>query len=910
MWNEKPSVRLIRIALAIIAGTATMATYAQEENKAGEKVQRVEVTGSNIKRVDLEGVSPITIISREQILRSGATSVLDVMRNLTSAGGNGREFSDGNDFRNGASSASLRGMPTLILLNGNRLPVSGSDDSNGFTSVDLNSLPLAAIERIEVLKDGASAIYGTDAVGGVINFIMRSNYEGLELNASFGTTTSGGGDISKFSIAGGYGNRATDKYNLVYTFSAEDDKRIRCVDRDLANRFDFTNKPGGVQYPSVYGAGANGMGGAGTLSIGGNRFPDPECPKSSQLPYPSGAEWFPSPTRNGCLKSTAEFTDLVKPSRRYTGTLGANWDVAPDITVFATAFVTQYSKRIYGESSWLQNRSRGNLSVPASNPFNPYGKTVTFRANFPTEGGIDTDVTTSWLLGGVKGQLGGWDWSLTLAHADEDAKTVTLGSYKLDALNQAVEDGRYNPFGNNKNSAALIQELSGDMSVRSRSKTDSAKLQASSEFGQLPGGAIGVSVGSEFRKNTLSYTPSADWQNGVLAKYAVLPPISGSETLSAAYGELRLPILKTLEAQAALRYDHYELAGNTTNPKLGILWTPDKTFLLRANYSTGLVAPSLPQRFSSGRDVFYSVHDNRRCVEGDAYFDTYCSKQVKTTNTGSKNLQPEKSSQYNIGFVLEPIKDLSLGMTYFDIKWSNKIDVLDTQTVLDNEDGSYKSFVTRKAVTADDIAAYAALSAADRTRLGPLRGELTGLITGFVNRFESRTSGIDTDFAYTFRTANMGKIKIFGEATYTIKYDTVLLADNVYINCANNTSCDTGEYNNPRVLANLGVNWDQGPWSATVIANFVSGFKTDRSPGIVTNQWYNLYQNGGVVSPITTIDASASYSGWKNWVLRFGANNLFNRDPSFDATSSLGYNGAYGNPRGRYVYASAGYKFK
>ncbi len=909
MLYEKKSVSMVRFALAILAGTSTCYTYADEPSNT-EKIQRVEVTGSNIKRVQIEGVSPITIVNKEQILRSGASSVLDVLREVTAAGGNGGEFNGGNDFRNGASSQTLRGMPTLILLNGQRLPVSGSDDSNGFTSVDLNAIPIAAIERVEVLRDGASAIYGTDAVGGVINFIMKSNYTGLELSASYGKTTKGGGDISKASLTGGFGDRATDKYNVIYTLSAEDNKRIRGVDREWANRIDFTDKPGGVQYLSVYGAGQNGMGGAGTLSIGGNRMPDPECEKRSQLPYPSGADWFPSPTRNGCLKAYAEFRDLVSPSKRFAATSNLNWDLNQDLSVFASAFISQYEKRIYDESSWLQNRDRGNLSVPADNKYNPYGKTVTFRTNFPTEGGINTKTNSVWLVGGLKGQQAGWDWSLTMSHAEEKGDVVTYGSYKLEELNKAVESGRYNPFGVNKNSAALIQELSADHSLVTKSKTDSVKLQASGEIGNLPGGAIGIAVGSEYRKNTLSYTPSMDWQKGVMGKYAELPAINGSESLYAAYGELRLPVLKNLEVQAAVRHDSYELAGKTTNPKLGVMWTPTSNLLLRANYSTGLVGPSLPQRFSIGRDVFYTVKDPHRCVEGNDYFDSACNRQVRTKNAGSKDLQPEKSSQFNIGFVFEPIKDLSFGVTYFDIKWSNKIDVLDTVTVLDNEDGAYKSFVTRSPVSPEDIAAYNKLSAAEKTRLGPLRGALSGLTTGFVNRFESRTSGIDADFAYTLRSKDWGKFRVFGEATYTIKYNTMLLADNVYINCPNNTSCDTGEYNNPRLLAKLGLNWDYGPWSATTTANYIAGFKIDRSPSLVINQWYDLYAKGGVVSPSTLINASVSYSGFKNTTLRFGINNLFNRDPSFDASSNMGYNSAYGNPRGRYVYGSVDYKFK
>lgn len=910
MFQEKIAVRWVKFALALLSANAVAQAQAQEQAEAlkpDARMERVEITGSNIKRIAQEGVSPMTMITKEDIKRSGATSVLDVLRNLPSVGGNGRDFGGGNDFRNGATTASLRGMPTLILLNGNRLPVSGSDDSNGFTSVDLNMLPLAAIERIEVLKDGASAIYGTDAVGGVINFIMRQNYQGVDLSTSYGATTLGGGDVRKLSVAGGYGDRATQKFNLTYAAMYEDTKRIKGTDRDWANHIDF-GASGGLQYANVYGAHGTD---AGTLSIGGNRFADPECLAGSKLPYPSGAEWFPSPTRNGCLSATAEFTDLVKPSRRAGATAALNWDIAPDLTLFANAFYTNFDKRIVGQSSWLQNRARNNLVIPASNPFNTYGKPVTVRRDFPVyEGGIKTNVDNLWLMTGLKGELGGWDWSATLSHGEERGRTDTLGAYKLEELNQAVDDGRFNPFGVNKNSDALIRELSGEMFVKTRSKSDSIKVQAATEFGELPGGKVGVSVGSELRKNSLTYTPSQDWQQGLLGQYAVLPPISGSEKLSAVYAELSLPLLKTLEAQAAVRHDKYELAGATTNPKFGVKWKPSREIMLRANYSTGMVAPSLPQRFSQGRDAFYQTKDPHRCVEGDVYFDSYCTRQVKASNVGTKDLQPEKSNQFNIGFVIEPVKDLNIGLTYYDIKWKNKIDILDTTTVLDNEDGAYKSHVTRDAVTAEDIAAYATLSAADKARLGPLRGELSNIKTGWVNRFQSHTSGVDLDASYTFRTEKLGRIKVFGEANYTLRYDTVLLADNVYINCPNNTSCDAGEYGNPRVLANVGVNWDQGPWSGTGIVKYVAGTKVDRSPSAVQNQWYDFYAKGRRIPAIATLDASLAYAGIKNAVIRVGANNVFNRDPAFDPGSSLGYNDSWGDPRGRYVYVSLDYSFK
>jgi iron complex outermembrane receptor protein len=911
MFQEKKGVQLVRFALAMIAGAAIMPAQAQKDMTNQEaKVQRVEITGSNIKRLAIEGISPVTVMTKEDIARSGATSVLDVMRNLVSAGGNGGEFSSSSSFRNGATSVSLRGLPTLILLNGYRLPTSGSDEYSGQTSVDLNSIPLAAIERIDVLKDGASAIYGTDAVGGVINFILRKDYQGLDLDASFGKTTLGGGDISKASISGGFGDRAVQNFNVTYSASYENGKSIKGTDREWANKIDFTHSPGGLFQGGVYGAKGTDP---GTLSTGGSqRMPDPECRADHVKPYPDAPEWFAAANRNACLYAAAESIDLVKPYTRYGGALNANWDLSPTLSLFGNVFYNHFDTRIMGSSAWIQNADRSSvLTVAANNPFNTYGKTVKIRRLFPVaDGGTGTNVDTLWLVGGAKGQIGEWDWTASVGHSSEKGETRVFGSFMHDKLQQYVIDGKFNPFGGNHNSAQIINELSADQYTKTNTKTDFAKVVATSEFGQLPGGKIGVAVGAEFKREALTYDPSQAWRDGAIGIYSVLRGINGSENLGAVFGEMNFPILKTLEAQAAVRYDRYQLAGGTTNPKVGLSWTPTTSVMLRTSYSTGFRAPTLSQRFNEGRGGFVNTRDPKRCVEGDVYFDASCNGSVLSLLSGTKDLKPETSDQFNIGFVIEPVKDLSIGGTFWKINWKNRIENLDNETVLAGEDGPYKNSVKRFPVSAEDTAAYNSLTAAQQAAVGPLTGRLKELAAGLINRSKVSTSGIDLDGSYTLRTTNTGKFKFFGDASYTINYDRVLLPDDPMINCGNNTACETGEYGYPKLLAKAGVNWDLGPWTSTATLHYTEGYMVDRTPSATINRYYDLYAQGYFIPSNTTIDASVAYAGFKNTVLRVGVNNMFNRDPSFDPSSNLGYDNAYGNPRGRYVYAAISYKFK
>ena len=911
MFREKKGVQVVRLALAAFAGVATMSVHAQEAIDAPmPKVQRVEITGSSIKRIEAEGISPITVMTRESIARSGATSVLDLMRNLTSAGGNGGELATSSSFRNGATSVSLRGLPTLILLNGYRLPASGSDDYSGQTSVDLNAIPLSAIERIDVLKDGASAIYGTDAVGGVINFILRKDYQGLTLDASTGSTTYGDGQNHKVSVSGGFGDRDAQKFNVTYSASYEKTKAIHGVDRDWANSTDFTGHNGGLYQGGVYGAKGRDP---GTISLGGSqRMPDPECDAAHSKPYPDAPEWVAAPNRSSCMYSAAESIDLVRPSTRYGGAVTANWDLTPDVSLFANLFYNHFDTRVQGSPAWIQNADRsGVLRVAANNPFNTYGVPVNIRRLFPAaEGGTGTNVDTTWLVGGATGRVANWDWTVSVGHSQEKGETRVYGSFMHDKLQSYLAQGKFNPFGGNHNSEQIINELTADQYTKTKSSTDFAKVTASSEFGQLPGGKIGVAVGAEYKREKLSYDPSQAWRDGAIGIYSTLRGIDGSESLGAVFGELALPLLKNLEAQAAVRYDRYQLAGGTTNPKLGLRWTALPTLMFRTSYSTGFRAPTLSQRFNEGRGGFVATKDPKRCIVGDAYFDTACSGSALSLLSGTKDLKPEKSKQFNLGVVAEPIKNLTLGLTYWNIKWNDRVENLDNETVLAGEDGQYKDAVTRYAVTAEDQEKYNALSAAQRATLGPLVGRLKQLQVGLINRSKVVTDGLDVEASYTLRTAEMGRFKVFGEASYTLSYNRTLLPDDPAINCPNNTACEAGEYGYPKLLAKLGVNWDRGAWAATTSANFTSHYHVDRTPSATINLYYDEYANGLMIPSATLVDASLSYSGFKNLVLRGGVNNVFDRAPAFDPSSNIGYDTAYGNPRGRYIYMSASYSFK
>ncbi|MBV1776550.1 TonB-dependent receptor [Burkholderiaceae bacterium DAT-1] len=899
------------LALAVSAIGLTQASFAADaKTETTQKVEKIEVTGSNIKRVNKESVSPITTIDKEQISRSGAGSVLDLMRNLTSAGGNGGELSGAGSFRNGATSVNLRGLPTLVLLNGYRLPSSGSDEYSGQTSVDLNTIPLAAIDHIDVLKDGASAIYGTDAVGGVVNIILRKSYTGTEVNVSHGATTEGGGDLTRAAVTTGFGDRSESKFNVTLTLSAEERKAIHGTDRDWAMEMDRRYMPNGLFNGGVYGSKGSDP---GTLSLGGSqRMPDPACAKEHIKAYPDAPEWFAAPNRNACMYAAAEAIDLLKPFKRYSAITSGTWDITPDLSANGQLFVNHYELRAVDSPAWIQDAPRGNvLLVPANNKFNTFGVPVRVRRLFQAEeGGSRSRIDTIWGVGSLTGRLGNFDWTVSAGHGEEKGDIRYFGTFLHDKLQKYLAEGKYNPFGGNNNSAQVIQELTADHAIQTKSVTDFISAKAATELGSLPGGAVGVAVGAEIKQDKLTYNPTQAWRDGAIGIYSVLRGIDGSQKQSAAFTELNLPLLKNLEAQVAARYDHYEFAGNTTNPKIGVRWTPTDNLLIRTTYSTGFRAPTLPQTFNEGRGGFASARDPKRCVPKDVFFGNDCAGSVLSVVTGTRDVKPEKSKNFNLGFVFEPIKNTSFGATYWRITWKDRIENLDSDTVLAGEDGAYKNNVIRQAITAEDQAAYNALTPEQRAKMGPLVGRLKEVRVGLINRSEVFTDGYDLDATTTLRTAESGRFKFYTEATYLARMNSSLLPDDPFINCENDTSCDAGEYQNPRWLAKVGVNWDMGPYQATVAANYVGHYRVSRSPTATINAYYGQYDDGVSVTSSTLFDASFGYTGYRNTVLRFGINNLLDRKPPFYSGSSLGYDSAYGNPRGRYVYGSMTYQFK
>ena len=574
------------LSVGIAASLAGLPTYAQQT----EKVEKIEVTGSSIKRIEGESAVPITIIKREDIQKSGVTNASELLDRVSSnTGGYNLSNGVGDSGQPGFSGASLRGLGasnTLILLNGRRL---ANHAFNG-GAVDINSIPLAAIERVEILKDGASAIYGTDAIGGVINFILRKDFTGVEIGAYASMTEKGGADTTKGTLAAGYGDLSKDRFNILGTFDFEEATALPARNRKFAStgiRPDLGfSKTSGNSDP----ANITWTGGPGNI----NPSAATGCVPSTFSYHITTADGKPNPTGRACREDFTAFLDIYPPTERQSLVGRGTFQLAQDHQLFGEAiWVKSVTK--FGSSPTPVNdfNGNGNFIYPAggkyypkpfidpatcvdpadtTKKFNPaFCKTVTPTGNLnlawrADAAGLRTNEPTSYttrFVGGAKGTVfSKWDYETAGSYSLNRARdTYTDGWLSEKKLKAALLTGLINPFagGQDATGQALLNSAKILEDVRqSKGSTKAVDAKISGEVLQMPAGPLAMAFGAERRIEKLSDNPldilsSGDIQGGGGALQAV----NRGRGVNAAFLELNVPLAKGLEAQLAVRHDKY-----------------------------------------------------------------------------------------------------------------------------------------------------------------------------------------------------------------------------------------------------------------------------------------------------------------------------------------------------------------
>jgi iron complex outermembrane receptor protein len=896
------SAGLLSIAHAALAQTPTA-------ESAPQKVDKIEVTGSSLKRIEGEGSLPVTVITKADIEKSGATTPMELLQ-LVSSNNSLGNVSLGNVIGSttfSAQTASLRGLGggrTLVLINGKR--VDGfAGEQNGVQGVNLAAIPFSAVERVEVLKDGASAVYGSDAVGGVINFILKSDYRGAEATVYYGAPTrSGGGKQGRVSLAAGMGDLAKDKYNLLMTLSFNDQKHLEQRDRDFSKSSYIEaiglNGTSSNTFPANITTGGIGLinfptGGPASIAAPGNCSPSTfyggRC-RFDPSNYP-GVQMIPDDRlTNFFASSRFRFSESVEAYATLTASKNeTNYKIQP--VPISNLFT-------YGPDSDIPM----TVTLPVNSPFYPTalaaaagvaGQPLNIRYRAVENGVRDTTDTNSntRVTAGIKGDAAGWDWDAGLHYSKGKTVSHINGGFPLTTkILPLLNSGTVNLFG--PNSPAVVAQLRatnfiGDTFV-GESVNSGVQAKATRELWTLPGGNMAIAFGGEARRETVKQVPNAVLSTGDISGFGgAVKDVDASRDVKALFAELNVPVLKTLDANFAIRNDRYSDFGSTTNPKVSLRWQPTKSVLMRGSYGKGFLAPSLFQLYSpiTATVTPAGTSDPVRCpVTRDAGFD--CDTQFGVTTGGNANLKPEKSKQATLGFVIEPSASWSFAADYFRIHLNDAITTgLPVATIL-GDLAQYGNLVTRAPSTAP---------------FPNLPGRILRIDGRNINIGAFKVEGIDLETHWKIGKFDFGKLDFDASGTYYVKND-VQNTDGSFSGFVSNQFGSPLSGVLPRWKHYATLSWEKGPWSSTIGTQFQSGYVDVNVDGD---------DNLRRVSSMTLWDLQVAYRGIRGLTLTLGAKNIFDTNPPVtnqQTTFQVGFDPSYYDARARFVYLNATYSFR
>ena len=875
---------------------ASITEHAVAQDEEVVQLQKITVTGSNIPRSDVETALPVQVITREEIDRTGATTVPELMSKVSAnIVGFNDQLSIGNSTQPGLASANLRALgdgSTLVLLNGRRI---ANYAFNGGT-VDLNTIPLAAIERVEILKDGASAIYGTDAIAGVINFILRKDFRGLVVSGYGAWTQHGGGDQQQATLTAGYGDLAKDRFNIFGTIDYQKDDALAAAARPFSRTAylpdEGVNLLSRTTFPANITVRSTVPGGRSTLV-------NPSYANGCAPPVSIPLADAPGQT---CYFDFASVIDTIPPVQR----LGA---------VGRATFALDADNQIFAEGNYAANQFRfsvaptpvpaGLVSYPAGGPFYP---TAFANANGltgdlplayrtvplgPRNNETDSDAWRA--VVGAEGFARGWNYHAALSYSRSDqSDNFVSGNVSSQRLQDAMATGLINPFGpsGSQGDALLAStQITGEIHHATGS-TLLIDVTASDEIFTLQGGPLAIAVGAEARRERLDNQYAPVFTSGdVIGAGGDQQSVGGSRTVEAIFIEASVPFAKGFEAQLAARYDHYSDFGNTVNPKVALRWQPLRTLLLRSSWGTGFRAPTLPDLFTPPtHSLVDGIVDPIRCpITG---YDSDCAGGANLVTGGNPNLKPETSEQFNAGMVWDPIPRLSLTVDYWRINQSGVIGTLSSSALF----GNYGQFAPTHITRGPADPAFPNLP-----------GPIDTIVVLNENLGNLRTSGIDVGVNWRSSAMPIGRFSFALNGTYIVDWKKQLDRVNYVSGLGQLVDGIVGPI--PWWKHHLAFGWDYGPWGATLDQTYQTGYEDANVDG----NGQPLPVPPRRVAPFDVWDLQGRYTGFRNTTLVVGIKNLMDRAPPFSNqpfSFQVGYDPIYADPRGRMFYGRLTFAFK
>jgi len=891
-WMSRLLGRIL--ILALVAPAVALA------QNSGEPIEEITVIGTNIAGLDLEGAVQAVQLDRTAIDESGAESLGQLMQDLSITGGGTGTFSTStagalsSDTPVGASSVSLRGLgtgSTLTLINGRRATISSF--ANGQSSfIDINSIPVAAVERVEILPNGASSLYGADAVAGVVNYVLRDDYEGVEISASYGDSTHESDDSRK-------------NLNLIAGQSFGDHHFMAVL--DYYERNALFNRDRDISANSVR--------------------------PSQQGFYPSFNDLFlmffdqtEEPTDGGCSADEFGFGNFGEfcevDTNQFTSVLDVYDSIGGMLTyrVDVNDNVTWKNELIYQQTESNGTSSPANFSRAPFDPESPlwpvelqndivdeggaaafsdyYGFPIFGWGKFPEPRAVQRESETYRFVSSLEVDFdSGWNLNTGITYGRNESKQrgisglIVSEAFYNAALGNLCTDGTvvdrwdvdlqrpsasfvgdtcediglstlwYNPFGGQESQAAGIDEAIRTSANRS-GESELLQLDAiySGELLEWSGGVISAAFGAEWRTESVQDVPS-----GVAVATTLNPePILGFSSTSAdaerdqyaVFAEFFIPFSDTFDMQLAGRFDDYDSFGSDFNPKVSLRWQPAESLILRANYATSFRAPSLAQVGAGTLLSSYRVDcmATPEACDGDALTD---GEALLSEDVANDALEPETADTWGLGLVWSPHEDIDITMDYWAIEYENLIGV-------DEDD-----FIRR--ALAGDFPVFGE----GELPTGVAGVEVEG---GFVidahfqlsNLAFQDVSGVDLTYTHYLDLAG-GELRLTADATYISKFEEQASANAPVLDLA-------GDFRYPELLASVKARYSRDPWSASLGLRHTADYLDD--PSTRTLEAVGLPADAMVQVPSWTVwDANFSFDITDRQFVNMNVRNLFDRDP-------------------------------
>ena len=881
----------IAIAVLILAGQAAA--------QSSDTMQKVEVTGSTIKRVASEMALPVTTVKADEFANAALTTVADVVTAMPVASTNVPSVAGAGTNMN------MRGIGinrTLVLLNGRRMV--NEPLSNGFVNVDM--IPMSALSRVEVLRDGASSTYGTDAIGGVVNFITRRTFKGLNVTAQgVLPEASGGGREHRLSILGGIGDLETDGWNIYAT-----------VDTHKRSALEANDRPELTSPERLAALGIAPRATTGSYAQPANVF-SPSTGITANPYFSSGCTppYSTPALRNTCIQNANYYVLALPGNSQTTFFTKGSLKLSEEHLLTAELLYAKEHITTQRPSTSTVGFNGAVAQITPSSPYYPGGS-----GGVPAIPGLNgSTLNVSWsvaelgpaiardqqqatrLVVADEGRVGKWDYRLGFIYGagerDSWFRQGYLNGLKLQA---GVRNGILNPFGTqNAAGLAYLKDISAD-GGQIRHTTNlytGVDLTVTRELIQLSGGPLTLATGAEFhhdgnKDRALPGVIDVPYQNR-LPSYA-----SGSRNISAVFLETDVPLTSELDFNLAARADSYSDFGNTINPKASFRYQPAKNLMLRGSASTGFRAPTLFDRYGYRLPGATALTTSRwddpllcpgtvglagsgRAVAGANPL-IVCNAQLPVQQGSNPDVLPEKSRSLTLGVVIEPMRNMMLSLDYYNIHFRNSIGQLPQNAIFTNP-AKYADLFVRNA-----------------------DGSLAYVKNTVMNLGDLRTNGVDVGFSYAFPKQPAGDFKVGLEGTYVNQFENQNEKGGAWIsNLGRFGSVGSGNVSaSPtytfRWKHTLRLSWARGNWFSQLTQNYNTGYHD------LNNVLPEYFRD---IKPYSVWNMTASYKGFKHITLTAGVSNLFDTEPPVTNSNATAYANNIASPIGRAFNARMSYDF-